>query len=107
MCLALFALHTHPRFPLIVAANRDEFYERPTAPAGFWSESPRILAGRDLKEGGTWLGVTRSGRFAAVTNYRDPREFGENPRSRGLLVRGYLESAEPPLDYLGHVGGGG
>jgi uncharacterized protein with NRDE domain len=104
MCLALFALHTHPRFPLIIAANRDEFYERPTAAAGFWGESPWILAGRDLKEGGTWLGVTRSGRFAAVTNYRDPREFGENRRSRGLLVRGYLESTEPPIDYLAHVG---
>ena len=103
MCLALFALRTHPRFPLIIAANRDEYYSRPTAPAEFWPEKPSILAGRDLQEGGTWLGVTRSGRFAAVTNYRDPREFQETRRSRGHLVRGYLESGRPPLDYLAHV----
>ncbi len=103
MCLALFAFNTHPRFPLIVAANRDEFYARPTAPADFWGDRPDILAGRDLREGGTWLGVTRCGRFAAVTNYRDPRELRETRRSRGLLVRGFLEGGHPPLDYLGLV----
>lgn len=103
MCLALFAFHTHPRFPLVVAANRDEFYERPTAAAGFWKESPALLAGRDLREGGTWMGVTRSGRFAAVTNYRDPRELRETRKSRGLLVKEYLEGGDPPLRYLGRV----
>jgi uncharacterized protein with NRDE domain len=100
MCLALFAFHTHPRFPVVIAANRDEFYERPTAGAAFWPHAPRVLAGRDLKEGGTWFGVTRSGRFAAVTNYRDPRELRESRKSRGLLVRGYLEGGDPPLAWL-------
>jgi uncharacterized protein with NRDE domain len=103
MCLALFAFRTHPRFPLVIAANRDEFYQRPTAAAEFWKGAPGILAGRDLREGGTWMGVTRSGRFAAVTNYRDPREFRETRKSRGLLVKAYLEGGDTPLGYLGLV----
>lgn len=103
MCLALFAFHTHPRFPVLIAANRDEFYERPTAAADFWKDAPDVLAGRDLREGGTWMGVTQSGRFAAVTNYRDPREFRETRKSRGLLVKEYLEGGDTPLGYLGRV----
>jgi uncharacterized protein with NRDE domain len=87
MCLLLIALHVHPRFPLIVAANRDEFLARPTLPADFWSDRPEILAGRDQSAGGTWMGVTRSGRFAAVTNYRDlHRPRPAEPSSRGQLV---------------------
>lgn len=103
MCLALFAFHIHPRFPVVIAANRDEFYERPTAAAGFWTDAPRVLAGRDLREGGTWMGVTRGGRFAAVTNYRDPRELRETRKSRGHLVKGYLQGTDTPLGWLGTV----
>ncbi|HEX2797342.1 MAG TPA: NRDE family protein [Immundisolibacter sp.] len=76
--------------PLLLAANRDELYERPAAPAQFWPEAPQLLAGRDLLAGGTWLGVTRDGRFAAVTNYREPRTVDPPPRSRGALARDYL-----------------
>ena len=103
MCLALFAFHSHPRFPLVIAANRDEFYQRPTAAADFWTDAPHVLAGRDLREGGTWMGVTRGGRFAAVTNYRDPRELKETRKSRGLLVKGYLAGGDTPLGYLGEI----
>lgn len=85
MCLILFALGRSQRYPLIVAANRDEFYARATAPAQWWDEPIRWLGGRDLVSGGTWLGVTPEGRFAAVTNYRDPNGH-VGKRSRGLLV---------------------
>lgn len=102
MCLILFAYNYHSDLPLIVAANRDEFYERPTAPAHNWEEEPSIYAGRDLVGGGTWLGVTSSGRFAAVTNYRDPYAAA-GTRSRGSLVADFLRSVETPRDYLGLV----
>ena len=92
MCLILTALDSHPDYFLVVAANRDEFYDRPTAAAGFWPERPGILGGRDLKAGGTWLGIDRTGRFAAVTNYRQGEREPTAPRSRGLLVSDYLES---------------
>lgn len=90
MCLILLALDTHPDYSLIVAANRDEFYDRPTARAGFWKDAPLVLAGRDLKAGGTWLGIDRRGRFAAVTNYRQGHREPEALRSRGRLVSDYL-----------------
>jgi uncharacterized protein with NRDE domain len=90
MCLILLALDTHPDYALILAANRDEFYDRPTAAAAFWDEAPWVLAGRDLKAGGTWLGIDRRGRLAAVTNYRQGRREAEAPRSRGHLVSDYL-----------------
>lgn len=98
MCLILFAWNAHPRYPLVVAANRDEFHERPALAADFWSRHPGLLAGRDLQAGGTWLGVTRSGRFAAVTNYREPL-VPETPleRSRGELVPDFLASRRAPL----------
>lgn len=92
MCVLYFAYKVHEEYPLIVAANRDEFYERSTAPIHFWEDHPMILAGRDLKEMGTWMGVTTSGRFAALTNYRDPNEPTENKISRGHLVTDYLKS---------------
>lgn len=100
MCLILFAWHVHPRYSLVVAANRDEFHQRPSAAARFWEDQPEILAGRDLQAGGTWLGITRSGRFAAVTNYREPAT-PEQPleRSRGHLVHDYLTGEETPLDH--------
>jgi uncharacterized protein with NRDE domain len=90
MCLILAALDWHPDYALVVAANRDEFYDRPTASAAFWAEHPRILGGRDLRAGGTWLAIDRKGRFAAVTNYRQGEREPAAPRSRGLLVSDYL-----------------
>jgi uncharacterized protein with NRDE domain len=103
MCLILIAYHAHPGYKLVVAANRDEFYERPTAPLAFWDDAPEVLAGRDLKAGGTWLGITRAGRFAALTNYRDPSRVLPDAPSRGQLVGTYLrevESARAALERL-------
>ena len=93
MCLILFAWRQHPDYPLILAANRDEFYDRPTAPAVFWPDSPHIFAGRDLIGQGTWLGLSRSGRLAALSNFRDPSERGKEGRSRGLLVADFLQES--------------
>jgi uncharacterized protein with NRDE domain len=100
MCLILLAYDAHPLYRLILAANRDEFFSRPTAPAAFRDDSPQILAGRDLKEGGTWLGLTRTGRIAAITNYRDPRSERKDAPSRGGLVRGFLAGSMPVEEYL-------
>jgi uncharacterized protein with NRDE domain len=94
MCLILLAYRAHPGYELVVAANRDEFYDRPTAPLGFWDDAPEVLAGRDLKAGGTWLGITRAGRFAALTNYRDPSRALPDAPSRGQLVGACLQGAE-------------
>lgn len=91
MCLIALAYKVHPRFPLIVAANRDEFLDRPAETARFWPDAPDILAGRDLQAGGTWLGITRQGRFAAITNHRDLHHPAPPGPSRGLLVRAALE----------------
>ena len=96
MCLIFIAINQHPEYPLIIAGNRDEFYRRPTAPLSFWPDRSDILAGRDLEAGGTWLGVTRSGRIAAVTNYRDPSRVSDNAPSRGLLVRDFLAGDSTP-----------
>jgi uncharacterized protein with NRDE domain len=102
MCVIYFAYNVHPDHPLVLIANRDEFYDRPTKAAAYWDDHPEIFAGRDLVGGGTWLGITRSGRIAAVTNYREPgAEKGSV--SRGDLVAGFLKSAETPEDYLAHV----
>jgi len=103
VCLIAFAWRVNPAFPLIVAANRDEFLRRPTAPAAFWGEAPHVLAGRDLEAGGTWLGVTTSGRFAALTNFRDPEAHREGRRTRGELVARFLEGDETPVAYLDRV----
>jgi len=100
MCLILFAYRTHPRYRLVLAANRDEFHARPTAPMAFWDDAPAVLAGRDLAAGGTWFGVDRQGRFAAVTNYRDPQQVKPDAPSRGALVSDYLTGAESAWDYL-------
>ena len=103
MCLIAFAWRHHPRYPLVVAANRDEFHQRPTAPAAFWAESPRILAGRDLLGRGTWLGITSEGRFAALTNLRGVGEARRDAPSRGSLVSSYLSGGARPSDYLAQV----
>jgi uncharacterized protein with NRDE domain len=98
MCLIVLAWRKHPDLPLIVAANRDEFHARPAAPAAFWEDQPGILAGRDLEARGTWMGVSRSGRFAAVTNFRGAYE----PRaaeSRGALVSRFLSTETPAGKY--------
>jgi len=100
MCLILFAYKVHPAYNLILAANRDEFYERPSSPADFWEDEQRVLAGRDLQEGGTWMGIDRAGRFAAITNYRDPASLKNNAPSRGVLVSSYLCSNQGADDYL-------
>ncbi len=91
MCLLLISYETHPKYKLIIAANRDEFYNRPALPAKFW-ENNNILAGKDLRAGGTWLGITRTGRFAAITNYRDKEKQKSDAPSRGELVAGFLNS---------------
>ncbi len=100
MCLILLAVDAHPKYRLILAANRDEYFSRPTAPAAFWDDAPSLLAGRDLKGGGTWLGMTRTGRIAAITNYRDPRREKQDAPSRGYLVSGFLTSAMSTEEYL-------
>src|SRR5258706_12398715 len=89
MCLIVLAWRVHPDLPLLVAANRDEFHARPAERAAFWQDHPSILAGRDLEAGGTWMGVSRSGRFAAVTNYRGGRDPNAAV-SRGALVADFL-----------------
>lgn len=93
MCLIAFAWHAHPRFALILAANRDEFHERPTAAAGWWPHRRDILGGRDLRAGGSWMGLTRAGRFATLTNVRDPLGPRPGDRSRGTLVQDFLEGS--------------
>jgi len=91
--------------PLVVAANRDEWRDRPTEPAGWWPDHPEILAGRDLKAGGTWMGITRRGRFAAVTNFRDPSDKRSTARSRGELVTDFLLSTDSAATFLGALHG--
>lgn len=103
MCLTLLANTVHSEYPLIFAGNRDEFFDRPTAPAAFWDDAPHVLAGRDLKAGGTWLGITRRGHWATVTNVRDERPHRDDAPSRGRLVADYLTEEPPPGAYLRRV----
>jgi uncharacterized protein with NRDE domain len=100
MCLILIAYRCHPRYELVFAGNRDEYYARPTAPLGFWDDAPAVLAGRDLEAGATWFGISRTGRLAGVTNYRDPAAVNPNARSRGALVSNFLKSGEPARVFL-------
>lgn len=100
MCLILCAYRYHPGYELLVVANRDEFYARPSAALSYWEDAPQILAGRDLQEGGTWMGVTPAGRCAALTNYRDPTNIKQHAPSRGHLVSAYLRSNTPATEYL-------
>jgi uncharacterized protein with NRDE domain len=102
MCLILVAVRVHPEFPLIVAANRDEFHARPAERAAFWKDRPGILAGRDLEASGTWMGVSRAGKFAAVTNYRGGRDANA-AESRGLLVTRFLEEGVSAEAYVADV----
>lgn len=103
MCLILLAWQAHAEYPLVVAANRDEFYGRRTASADFWPESPNVLAGRDLEAGGTWLGISRDGRFAALTNFRQGLNERKGAPSRGKLVTHYLQDSTSPDAYLAQL----
>jgi uncharacterized protein with NRDE domain len=100
MCLLVLAWNTHPRYRLVVAANRDEYHERPTAALGRWPFPDDILAGRDLRAGGTWLGIDRRRRFGIVTNFRDLMRAPPEAPSRGKLIPGYLTGAGGPGEYL-------
>lgn len=100
MCLMVLAWRSHPDYPLILAANRDEFYLRRTRPAAWWGHAVSVLAGHDEEAGGTWLGITRRGRFAALTNVRAPSERNPHAPSRGTLVLSALQSAESPPAWL-------
>ena len=100
MCLVFLSIQNHPRYKLIIAGNRDEFYNRRTAPAGYWEDHPNVLGGRDLEAGGTWLAVTQHGKIGLVTNYRDPQRIDPNAPSRGYLVSDYLTGEESPDRYL-------
>ena len=98
MCLLLFAYQSHYRYPLIIAANRDEFHSRSALPAAFWDDN--LLAGKDLVGGGTWLGITRDGKLAALTNYRNPGAEKPNAPSRGKLVVDFLQNQEKAGRFL-------
>ena len=100
MCLIVVAWRARADMPLVVAANRDEWRERAAEPAHWWPDHPELFAGRDLQAGGTWMGITRAGRFAAVTNYRDPSEKRSTARSRGGLVTDFLLGADSPATFL-------
>ena len=112
MCLIVFAWRVIPAIPLVAAANRDEFYQRATAPAGAWTEHPQIYAGRDLQAGGSWMGITQpahdgaSSRFAAITNIRAPSEHKDDAPSRGHLVADFLAGDMTPQDYVASIRAG-
>ena len=103
MCLILFSYQQSKEYKLILAANRDEFYERPTKQAGPWDDVSGLIAGKDLQAGGTWLGIHSSGRFGMVTNYREPALELPSPRSRGNVVLEYLTTQKMPSTYLSRL----
>jgi uncharacterized protein with NRDE domain len=103
MCLIILAWNVRDDMPLVVAANRDEWRERPAQAAHWWPDRPDLLAGRDLKAGGTWMGVTRAGRFAAVTNFRDPSDKRSTARSRGELVTEFLAGSVSAARFLSNI----
>lgn len=100
MCLVFISLNNHPQYKVIVAANRDEFYERKTAPAAFWKDQPEIVGGRDLEAAGTWMAMNTNGKIALVTNYRDPANISPKAPSRGKLVSDFLQNNQNPQQYL-------
>ncbi|MFT7133341.1 MAG: hypothetical protein ACI81O_002057 [Cyclobacteriaceae bacterium] len=103
MCLILFCISPDSEHRLVIAANRDELYARPTARPTFWEDAPEVLAGRDLQAGGTWLGISRRGRFAAVTNFREAPMEPVPPLSRGALTADFLRSTESCSDYIDRI----
>ena len=100
MCLIALAWDMHPKYKLILAANRDEFYQRPTAKAAFWEDQPNLLGGRDLQAGGTWMTITKKGRFAAVTNYRDLANIREDAASRGEIPTDFVNGQLRPEKFI-------
>lgn len=106
MCLLFLALHHHSKYKLIIAGNRDEFYERKTAPADYWPDHPEILGGRDLEAGGTWLAMSKTGRLSMITNYRDPKNIISHAPSRGNLVSDFLLQNNSPQQYLDQINPG-
>ena len=100
MCLYVLLYKIHPKYPIILAGNRDEFYERKAFPIHWWKESPSVLGGIDLREGGSWLAVNRRGKFAVVTNYRDPQQIKDSAVSRGSLVSNFVRSDYSCIEYL-------
>lgn len=100
MCLILVAFKVEPSFPLVVAANRDEYFERPSSKAHFWSDHCDVFAGRDLQDGGTWMGVSTAGRFAAVANRSFAKEQNSGYRSRGALVREFLLTDDNSIEFV-------
>src|SRR3990170_502508 len=107
MCLIFLSLNNHPTYKLILAGNRDEFYNRKTAAAQFWQDHPSVLGGRDLEAGGTWLGMSKQGKVAMVTNYRDPQRIDLNAPSRGHLVSDFLIESDLAEAYLKNVSSNG
>ncbi len=105
MCLIVFAWQLHPEYRLVLAANRDEYHARPTRDAHWWPDRQHILAGRDLQAGGTWLGVSRQGRFATVTNYREMQRSTGRLRSRGEIVSKFIGSDAGPGDFVASLDG--
>jgi uncharacterized protein with NRDE domain len=103
MCLIFIALNDHPNYKLIIAANRDEFYERKTTAADYWSDKPTILGGRDLEASGTWMAVNKNGRVGMITNYRDLQNLKQRAPSRGALVSDFLVSSVTAQEYLREV----
>jgi len=103
MCLCLFAIDQHDEFPFILLANRDEFRKRPSAKAGYWKDEPHILAGRDLQQMGTWLGMNRNGNIAFLTNHRDMHSLRSDAPSRGHLVADFLIENAEPGEYLNSI----
>ncbi len=107
MCLILFAKDIHPKYKLIIAANRDEFYQRPTKSAHFWEEDGSIIAGKDMEAGGTWMGMTKSGRISMLTNYRDLSNIKTDAPSRGHLVSDFLKNGLESEKYLSQIASNG
>jgi len=103
MCLIVFANNVHPKYKFIFAANRDEFYNRPSSQANFWKENSELLAGRDLQAGGTWMGITKKGKFAAITNFRDLKNHRNDAPSRGKLTVDFLANNIHPEEYYGFL----
>lgn len=103
MCIAWIAYHSHPEYPVIIAANRDEFFTRPTSAAAYWSDLPGIAGGRDLKDQGTWFAADQHGRFGLLTNHRDFSLHKDAPESRGVLIPCYLNRPDRAIEFLDKI----
>lgn len=103
MCLAVIAYQIHQDWPIVIVANRDEFHDRPSTAMHVWDGEPRVLAGRDLQAGGTWLGLNARGKIALLTNVREPGRFCADARSRGKLVESFLMGTDQAIDFAKHV----